>query len=447
MIADGLVKGTGNDDYTPDILLNVLGYEHRVDPEPKPYHALGDGNLQFNVAKVYSGVYSLKGKDLPYIVVVKVGDFLERGKKGNRGKRDSQLILMQFLSRLHSQEPMNPLELEINRHFIYRVGIDARNFEFLLYLDSDTEIYPDSIAHFVAHMTADSSIAGICGETLLRNEQKSWITMIQVYEYFITHHLAKSFESLFGTVTCLPGCFSLYRIWSRSNGIPVLASQKIVKEYGVNTVDTLHLKNLLSLGEDRYLTTLMLKTFPEMKLKFSADAKALTTAPESWSVLVSQRRRWINSTVHNLVELVMLDNMCGCCLFSIRFVVLMDLFATVMAPAGFVYVVWLIISLIMNSSRVFPLISLVIIGAIYGLQVLIFIAKQEWQHLGWMIFVKLFNSSIFWQCQCILFGCLSIHSGISMISLGDLQDGLMEIIWKLRLKLKLAWNSRVTLYQ
>jgi chitin synthase len=29
--------------------------------------------------------------------------------------------------------------------------------------------------------------------------------MIQVYEYYISHHLAKAFESLFGSVTCLPG--------------------------------------------------------------------------------------------------------------------------------------------------------------------------------------------------------------------------------------------------
>jgi chitin synthase len=29
--------------------------------------------------------------------------------------------------------------------------------------------------------------------------------MIQVYEYYISHHLSKAFESLFGSVTCLPG--------------------------------------------------------------------------------------------------------------------------------------------------------------------------------------------------------------------------------------------------
>ncbi len=36
--------------------------------------------------------------------------------------------------------------------------------------------------------------------------------MMQVYEYFISHNLTKAFESLFGSVTCLPGCFTMYRI-------------------------------------------------------------------------------------------------------------------------------------------------------------------------------------------------------------------------------------------
>jgi hypothetical protein len=82
------------------------------------------------------------------------------------------------------------------------------------------------------------------------------------------------------------------------------------------------LQNLLSLGEDRYLTTVILKHFPQYKTKFTRFAKAKTIAPDEWKVLMSQRRRWINSTVHNLVELLQIDRMCGFCCFSMRFVIL-----------------------------------------------------------------------------------------------------------------------------
>ena len=51
-------------------------------------------------------------------------------------------------------------------------------------------------------------------------------------------------------------------------------------------------------------------------------------APESSRVLFSQRRRWINSTVHNLCELIFLPELCGFCLFSMRFFVFVDLLGT-----------------------------------------------------------------------------------------------------------------------
>lgn len=197
---------------------------------------------------------------------------------------------------------------------------------------------PDSLNRLVASSSDDSSIIGICGETKLTNEETSWWTMIQVYEYYISHHLNKAFESLFGSVTCLPGCFSLYRIRTADKGRPIIISNRIIEEYAEPNVDTLHKKNLFSLGEDRFLTTLMMKHFPQFKTKFCPDAIAHTMAPENWKVLFSQRRRWINSTVHNLCELVLLPELFGFCCFSMRFFVFIDLLSTIILPATVVYV-------------------------------------------------------------------------------------------------------------
>jgi hypothetical protein len=157
--------------------------------------------------------------------------------------------------------------------------------------------------------------------------------------------MAKAFESLFGSVTCLPGCFTLYRLRTPDTYKPLLISNQLIHDYSENRVDTLHMKNLLHLGEDRYLTTLLLKHFPEFKTQFVRDAHAYTVAPDDWKVLLSQRRRWINSTVHNLGELVFLDQLCGFCCFSMRFVVLIDLVSTIIQPVTVAYVGCLIFSL------------------------------------------------------------------------------------------------------
>lgn len=72
--------------------------------------------------------------------------------------------------------------------------------------------------------------------------------------------------------------------------------------------------------------------FPEFKTKFCKDAQAKTIAPDDWKVLMSQRRRWINSTVHNLAELLFVDRLCGFCCFSMRFIVFIDFLSTLIAP-------------------------------------------------------------------------------------------------------------------
>lgn len=176
----------------------------------------------------------------------------------------------------------------------------------------------------------------------------------------------------------------MYRLRTADKGKPLIISDAVIAEYADCFVDTLHKKNLLALGEDRFLTTLMTKHFPYMSYKFIPDAYASTAAPETWSVLLSQRRRWINSTIHNLAELVWLKDMCGFCCFSMRFVVFVDLFGTLILPSTCGYIIYLIYSVVSGKGQ-FPLISIILLAAVYGLQAIIFLLKRQWQHIGWMI--------------------------------------------------------------
>ncbi|KAI8328909.1 chitin synthase-domain-containing protein [Chlamydoabsidia padenii] len=397
LIADGMIIGSGNDKPTPQILLDILGHNYDLNNdddddkdedgdamEPFMFRSIGEGSQQLNYGKVYSGLYQHEGHVVPYVVVVKVGKSSERTKPGNRGKRDSQIICMNFLSKVHFDAPMNPLELEMYRHIRQIIGIDPALYEYILMVDSDTEVYPDALTRMVACMLHDSRIIGLCGETELCNEDRSWATRIQVYEYYISHHLVKAFESLFGSVTCLPGCFCMYRIRTPHKQLPLIVSPQVIHGYSDNQVDTLHKKNLLHLGEDRYLTTLVMKNFPQYKMMFTPHAKCRTVAPDEWRVLLSQRRRWINSTIHNLLELVMLQELCGFCCLSMRFVVMADLIGTITLPSSVVYLIYLIYESVSGAGPL-PVIALGMLAGAYGLQALIFIIKRQWQHIGWMV--------------------------------------------------------------
>ncbi|KAJ7647442.1 glycosyltransferase family 2 protein [Roridomyces roridus] len=420
IICDGMIVGSGNDRPTPRIVLDILGADPNLDPEPLSFLSLGEGAKQHNMGKVYSGLYECKGHVVPYLVVAKVGKPTERSRPGNRGKRDSQMLLMHFLNKVHFNSPMNPLELEMYHQIKNVIGVNPTFYEYVFMVDADTTVDQFSVNRLISSMIHDKKLLGVCGETELANAKQSIITMMQVYEYFISHNMAKAFESLFGSVTCLPGCFTLYRLRTPDTHKPLLISNQLIADYSENRVDTLHMKNLLHLGEDRYLTTLLLKHFPLFKTQFVRDAHAYTVAPDDWKVLLSQRRRWINSTVHNLGELVFLEQLCGFCCFSMRFIVMIDLVSTLTQPVTVAYLVYLVYVVVAEGEQI-QTISLVMIIAIYAIQALVFILRRKWDMIGWMVFyilaIPVFSFMLplysFWRMDDFSWGATRLVMGES----------------------------------
>jgi chitin synthase len=191
IIADGLVKGAGNDLTTPDICLGMM--KDLVVPaeevEPHSYVAIADGHKRHNMAKVYAGFYEYddatversKQQRVPVVLVAKVGNPLEASdaKPGNRGKRDSQIVLMAFLQKVMFDERMTTFEYEFFNSVWRCAGISPDRYELVLCVDADTKVFPDSLSRMAACMAQDEEIMGLCGETKIANKAETWVTMIQ----------------------------------------------------------------------------------------------------------------------------------------------------------------------------------------------------------------------------------------------------------------------------
>jgi chitin synthase len=161
LIADGIITGSGETRSTPDICLSLLERHPIVDgteePTPCSYIAIADGKKRHNMAKVYVGYYKNPSSDheiapspnasenelndiappknrCPMMVIVKCGSEEERedAKPGNRGKRDSQIILMNYLNKVMFNERMTPLEYEMFTKMHGIMGVTPDNFEVLL---------------------------------------------------------------------------------------------------------------------------------------------------------------------------------------------------------------------------------------------------------------------------------------------------------------------------
>jgi chitin synthase len=233
-----------------------------------------------------------------------------------------------------------------------------------------------------------------CGETQVDNKAQSWVTMIQVFEYYSNHHMKKAFESVFGCVTCLPGCFTMYRIFT-DDMTPLVTSDSILLNYGRNDIESLHEKNLFHLGEDRMLTTLLLKNFPGMRLSFVPEALCWTIVPHTFSILLSQRRRWINSTFHNMWELLKVETMCGICCVSMKMVVICDMIATMVLPASLIYAGYFVYLAVTDSQNIDSIV-VILYGLMIGVLMLTFVIRARWDFLWWFAMFAVLGVPVFY---------------------------------------------------
>lgn len=435
-IVDGILTGEGNFETTAASVLRYFGRSMDENVTTFSYISTSiDEKKRENLASVYVGHHTNNNHTVPYVVIVKHGLPSEQKdpKPGNRGKRDSQLILLCFLRFIHNkyfetqtsythhvnssqnktksngyvvlnekntnndnpqlETGMGPaydavkdkvycaLNNEIFEQMI-KNKISPEKYKYIEQVDADTDLDSKALLHKVFKMKDPNTIA-ICGETRISNKAQTWVTCIQVYMYYITHHLIKNFESLFGSVTCLPGCFSMLRIRGETRrNKPIVIDYNILAEYSKADVDTLHEKNLLDLGEDRFFTTLLTKYFPTYCIKFTPNAICHTVVPHTWEMLKSQQRRWMNSTVHNMFELMFVNRMCGFLCFSNKFLVIMNFITLMVLPGSYLYLMYLIIAFVMGWETV-STVFIITISAVIGIQVAVFLIRRDFKTIIW----------------------------------------------------------------
>ncbi|KAF9944271.1 hypothetical protein BGZ65_012321 [Modicella reniformis] len=121
-------------------------------------------------------------------------------------------------------------------------------------------------------------------------------------------------------------------------------------------------------------------------MMFMPQAICKTVVPDEFQVLLSQRRRWINSTIHNLLELVLVRNLCGTFCFSMQFVIFMELIGTVVLPIAliltFILIATLSVTKIETITQAVPLILLVFVLMMPA--ILILLTTRKLIYIAWM---------------------------------------------------------------
>ena len=383
-VVDGLVYGKGNNKTTADILRHMLSKRGAVrtgDVSAKlTYQSTAEEQeYRANRATVESGWMTLSSRKVPYMIIVKCGmKFeLDTEKCGNRGKRDSQLIILDFLRRQNNRAGCfsaevpadslvsyrdspdgEPLDQEIERQMKGHLQLSADAFQYLVFSDADTFTMPDAIPLIADELSRKPRIAAACGEVEVYNRWASGITAFTVYEYFLQNRILKATETLYGKVSCLTGACSFLRIRSAyANGGPAvkpLATDARVCDLlhgGPLQTQTLHLSNLYCIGEDRWLTVCLMRQHPDHQIQYYPEAVFETIVPSTFRDFLSQRRRWINSFLVNTLQLILHDNHRRFFhSLAIKLVALEQLFLLMFTPVLLLLILYFILGLILQPE-------------------------------------------------------------------------------------------------
>ncbi|KAK7088556.1 hypothetical protein V1264_022464 [Littorina saxatilis] len=159
---------------------------------------------------------------------------------------------------------------------------------YILATDADTEFGGSSVRILLDQCEADHSLGAVCGRTVPVGGLKP-IVWYQKFEYAKDFWLVKSSQNVIGSVTCCPGCFSLYR------GSAIRDVMTTFSRPSSSAFDTL----VKDHGEDRWLCTLMMQK--GWKLEYADNCHNSTHCPETCGEFLRQRRRWVLSELSNMV--------------------------------------------------------------------------------------------------------------------------------------------------
>jgi chitin synthase len=233
-------------------------------------------------------------KGIPYICVV---------KDQNQGKRDSLVFIRSMLynfNRRH-EKPLTMFSPELFHcftEFFTSHGLDK--IDFLAGMDADTVFDDTCIYEMIKVIRQEGEFAaGVCGHVCVDFEDKPWgaWNLFQSTEYTMTQGLRRSFQSsITGKVNCLPGCCQLIRVCEATMGDKVLRD---LFGHVPKPNDSMIIQVMGNYSEDSIHASYIFSSFPQYHTAQALRAKAYTTVPQSWSVFLSQRKRWSLGSISN----------------------------------------------------------------------------------------------------------------------------------------------------
>jgi hyaluronan synthase len=156
-------------------------------------------------------------------------------------------------------------------------------------IDSDSEVLSDTLRHLVSPLVTNPKVGAVAGNVRVLNQSDGAIPKMMEVFFTVGFDFIRAGQSVYGGVFCTPGALSAYRV-------------SVIREQLTGWVKQAFLGTPASIGEDRALTNLVLKS--GYRVVYQREAVVLTKIPATFRGLRRMLLRWARSNVRESIVMM-----------------------------------------------------------------------------------------------------------------------------------------------
>lgn len=192
--------------------------------------------------------------------------------------------------------------------------------------------------------------------------------------------------------TILTGAESQFSLSTPVDAMACCIHPTVLREFATPPADTMHMRSVLLLGEEQYLSIVLLKSHPRHRLGFEPDAIGYATVPKTLRNLQAQQTRLLRTNFHNNFEMLKVASQIGISYWILAFTKVLD---TIVSPVMMVYLYSVFIRFFIGYGLAYEVIAICFLGLV-GLHIFYFLLRRQFKYVLWFLLyclaaVPLFN--------------------------------------------------------
>ena len=168
------------------------------------------------------------------------------------------------------------------KRFAIYEGFLASRGDIVITVDSDSIIFGDTLKRLVSPYVNNPKVGGVAGNVRVLNLDEVILSKMLEVSFLFSFEFVRAAQSAFGSVFCAPGALASFRRTAIAGVLKNWAEEKF-------------LGNPANIGEDRALTSLVLKQ--DYDVLFQKSAIVYTLVPTTYKGLCKMLIRWERSNV------------------------------------------------------------------------------------------------------------------------------------------------------